>query len=92
MDLHAGVSARQVRKPQSQRRSRARFTCKRQRDDRRHAAGAADGQYALLLGVDVDEPPRLYVRQVGSRYAQHADLLVVGQQNRQRRMGQRVGV
>lgn len=50
--------------------------------------GAADGEHALLLGVDVDEPPPAQVRDVQRRRAEQTDLLIDGEHGLDRRMGQ----
>ena len=56
------------------------------------AAGAACGQHALLLRVDVDEQAAREVRKVHGGSAQQAHFLADGQHHFQRRVGDVVGV
>ena len=51
------------------------------------AAGAGNGENALVLGVDIDESTALQLRQVDDVRAQHADLFVHGNDDFQRGMG-----
>lgn len=57
-------------------RQRADFRRQRQPDIGPRAARTADGEDALILRVDVQKPPRRERRDVETRRALHADLLV----------------
>ena len=91
VDLHAGVAAEQSR----DRERAADFPVQRepmrgQRAVEPQPARAADGEHALVLGVDVEQQPALEVRAVQPRGAVHADLLVDREHGLERRMLQAV--
>ena len=50
-------------------------------------AGTACQQYAFFLGINVQHPACLDLRQINGCRTQHADFLIGGQHNLQRRMG-----
>ena len=58
----------------------------------RRASGAADGQDALVLGVDVQQHTALQAAHIEGCRAEHADLLVDGEHRLEGRVLQRIGI
>ena len=87
VDLRAGVTAEQAADCDGQRRAGKRRARDRQRAHGHIAAGAADGEHALVLGVEVEHRTALEHGSVQRGRAEHAGLLVDGDDDLERGMG-----
>ena len=83
VDLHAAVAAGQTDTPSLPLR---RNTLDGNGQAGRRASGAADGQDALVLGVDVQQHTALQAAHIEGCRAEHADLLVDGKHRLERRV------
>ena len=92
MDLSAGVAALQAADGDGESASLEGSTGDGQQAGGHIAAGTADGEHALLLGVQVEELTALQGGHVHGHRAQHADLLVYGEHGLQAGVGDVLGV
>ena len=88
VDLGAGVAARKAGHAQRIDRQRAGLRLKRGRDVGARTTGAAHGEDALVLGVDVQHPAAAERGHVKALRALHADFLVDSEDCLKPRMGQ----
>ena len=87
MDLHTGVTALESLHRQSDARTVNRPALNRQADGSTGATGAGHGENALVLTVQIDERPTLQHRKVDAGRTKHTGLLIYGNNDLQRRMG-----
>ena len=87
VDLRARVAAEQAADRDGQRRAGKRRARDRQRAHGHVAAGAADGEHALVLGVEVEHRAALEDGRVQRSRAEHAGLLIDGDDDLKRGMG-----
>ena len=89
VDLRAGVAALQAGDGDGEAHLAVqRLLCGGEEAVGPQAAGAGHGEHALLLGVQIQQPPSLQVGAVQRHGAVHARLLVHGDDGLQRGMGQ----
>ena len=87
VDLRAGVTAEQAADRDGQRRAGKRRACDRQRAHGHVAAGAADGEHALVLGVEIEHRAALEDGGIQRGCAEHTGLLIDGDDDLERGMG-----
>ena len=86
IDLHAAVAAGQTAHTDTPSLSLHRNTLDGNGQAGRRASGAADGQDALVLRVDVQQHTALQAAHIEGCRAEHADLLVDGEHRLERRV------
>ena len=87
VDLNAGVAALETINSQTDAGAVDSTALASQGDGSGSTTCAGNGEDALFLGIDVDQGAALQIVQVDDRSAQHANLLVNGDDDFQRRMG-----
>ena len=92
VDLRSRVAAGESGEGDGGRLTGHRFTSHRDVAVRLQSAGTADQQKPLVLRVQIDHGSRLEGGAVQSGGAQHAHLLIRGENHLQRRMGNVVGI
>ena len=87
VDLRARVAAKQTADRHGQRRAGKRCARDRQRAHGHVAAGAADGEHTLVLGVEVEHRAAFQHGGIQRGRAEHAGLLIDGDDDLKRGMG-----
>ena len=87
VDLRAGMAALQAVHAEPDAGAVNRLPLCGQADGRGRAAGTGHGENPLILGIQIDHRPAFQFGQVDDIRAQHPDLLVHGDDDLQRRMG-----